>query len=326
MKKFKRFFPNGRLVKNELTVNSLYRWINYAQWWRVLLFGCVLITAGLTGVQQGSAQPANALITDYYKATVTQPPDSLNLDPFYKKYTNAEGIPITASGDVPDTGLLVARDIVLYMLSNRPDLRKEMARVGFRVGVMADTDSTMDLPEQRNWKKPLRDDPRLTDYERAHYDRIANMTAAQYWNKRARGMGGRYTTCAEENILGYPGTKYFGENILVHEFSHGIHRAIRSVDKPLAKAIEKAYRQAMKRGLWKNSYAANTVEEYWAEGTQFWFNSNMEYKRGDVDILSSQDLKAYDPALYKLLAEVYPSTHHIPMDVFYKSKARLRSR
>jgi hypothetical protein len=43
------------------------------------------------------------------------------------------------------------------------------------------------------------------------------MTARQYWNRRARGMGGTFTTCAEENVLGYPGTADFGEHILVHE-------------------------------------------------------------------------------------------------------------
>ena len=48
------------------------------------------------------------------------------------------------------------------------------------------------------------------------------MTDQEYWNRRARGMGGRYTTGAEENVLGYPGTRYFGEHILVHEFWHGI--------------------------------------------------------------------------------------------------------
>ena len=31
---------------------------------------------------------------------------------------------------------------------------------------------------------------------------LASMTGAEYWNARARGMGGRYTTAAEENILG----------------------------------------------------------------------------------------------------------------------------
>ena len=146
-----------------------------------------------------------AIIKDYFKANITNPPKHLTLDPFYQKYIDAQGIPITASSDVPDVALLVARDIVIHMLSERPDLRKEMIRNGTRYGVMADTDSTTDLPEQRDWKKPSKDDLRLTDDERDNYDKkIGKLTNQEYWNRRARGMGGLYTTGTEENILGYP--------------------------------------------------------------------------------------------------------------------------
>lgn len=287
----------------------------------------VFITgSGFLNIRETCAQQEDAIIKDYYEAAVGAPPVRLQLDPFYKKYTDAWGIPVTTGGNVPDVALLVARDVILYMLSERPDLRNHMVEEGYRVGIMAVTDSTTDLPEQRDWKKPTLDDRRLTDGERANYKRIANMTDQEYWNKRARGMGGRYTTCAEENILGYSGDhKYYGENILVHEFSHGIHRAIRSVDPRLAAAIEKAYRDAMANGMWDHHYAKTTVAEYWAEGTQFWFNSNYDYKNGDVYVLSSDDLMQYDPQLYELLNQVYQADHHIPMDVFYKHEARVRA-
>lgn len=288
-------------------------------WWAVI---GVLVTS-IGWVKQSKGQPSDAIIQDYYAAVISEPPDRLQLDPFYTKYTNAQGLPVVGSADVPATALLVARDIVLHMLSKRPRVQQFMVQNGYRVGVLADTDSTMDLPEHRDWKKPSLDDPRLTDGEREHYERIAEMTDEEYWNQRARGMGGEYTTCAEENILGYPGTKYYGENILVHEFSHAIHRAIREVDPALAADIEKAYRDARANGLWEGHYASNTVAEYWAEGTQFWFNSNYKYEHGDTSVLSSADLMRYDPQLYELLSRVYPS-HHIPMDVFYRHEARVR--
>ena len=44
-------------------------------------------------------------------------------------------------------------------------------------------------------------------------------------------MGGTFTSCAEANVLGYPGTRYFGEHILLHEFSHNIHWSMRRVYK-----------------------------------------------------------------------------------------------
>lgn len=57
-------------------------------------------------------------------------------------------------GYVPDRGLLVARDIVLHMLTKRPDIQEFMRDEGYRMGVVADTDSTMDIPEHRDWETP----------------------------------------------------------------------------------------------------------------------------------------------------------------------------
>jgi len=172
------------------------------------------------------------------------------------------------------------------------------------------TDSTMDIPWYSDLEKP----------EGVGED----VTAAEYWNERARGLGRKEVTCAEENILGYPGTKYFGENILVHEFSHSIHQALKEeTHSSLAEEIESAYRDAVANGLWEDHYASTNPAEYWAEGTQFWFNSNYQYEHGDWTVLNSSDLMRYDPKLYSLLEKVYSSDHHIPMDVFYKHKARV---
>ncbi|MFD3002968.1 hypothetical protein ACFS7Z_21565 [Pontibacter toksunensis] len=259
------------------------------------------------------------LVPDYEQVMVTAPPDSLKLDPFYRKYTDAFGIPITSSEKVPNTALLMARDIVNYMLMKRMDIREALIERGARVLVMAETEMETDLPERSDWKKPARDDRRLTPGERENYDKpdgIASMTDKEYWNKRARGMGGTITSCAEENLLGYPNTRYYGENILVHEFSHNIMGALRQADPALYAEIEPAYEAAKAKGMYKGQYAINTVAEYWAEGSQWWFWSNYEFYDGDRRIQSPQDLKTYDPTLYSILERVYPG-HHIPADVYY---------
>jgi hypothetical protein len=143
------------------------------------------------------------------------------------------------------------------------------------------------------------------------------MTDKEYWDRRARGLGGNPTTCAEENLLGYPGTRYFGENIFVHEFAHGIMGvAIRTADPALYAEIQTAYKEAMAKGLWKNHYASTNANEYWAEGTQTWFWSNYEYKDGETRVQTPEDLQRYDPKLYELLSRVY-ADHHIPMDVYH---------
>ncbi len=262
--------------------------------------------------------PTEPLISDITKALISKPPLKLALDPFYEKYCDAMGIPVIASGVVSDTALLIARDIVIHMLSERPDLKLQLIRDGQKVGIIGVNQQMSDIPEYKNLKKPELGDRRLTEGEIRNYDKIRQMSDAEYWNQRARGLGGVYTTCGEENLLGIPGTRYFGEHILVHEFAHAIHRAIKAADPELAEAIEKAYLDAMALGLFKGHYASNNSGEYWAEGTQFWFWSNYAYQDGNRTVYSPADLKSYDPQLYELLSRVYPSSHHLPLDAFYR--------
>jgi hypothetical protein len=278
------------------------------------------------GAQREGGAPPTTLVPDYEGFTVGPVPPELGYDPiFYKKYVDAIGIPIISSAKVPDRALLLARDIVVYMLANRPDIRREMISRKYRVGVMAETEMTTDIPEQRHRKKPAKGDPRLTRSERENYDKpggIGSQTDKEYWDRRARGLGGVYTTGAEENILGYEGTRYYGEHILVHEWSHGIMSAIRAADPPLYEAIQAAYKDAMAKGLYKGHYAETTANEYWAEGTQWWFWSNYEWTDSNGTRLQTpDDLKAYDPKLFELLGQVYMG-HHIPADIYHGKNIR----
>lgn len=266
----------------------------------------------------GALPPSPPLVADYVSFTVGPPPPALDADPFYRKHADALGIPVLGSEKVPDAAILVARDIVVHMLAKRPDLREELIRRRWRIGVMGQTELTTDIPEHRNLRKPSPDSRTLTPGQKSNYaETIGRMTDKEYWDRRARGLGGNPTTCAEENLLGYPGTRYFGEHILVHEFAHAIMEgAVRHADPALFQAIGTAYRAAMEKGLFKGTYAATNANEYWAEGTQWWFWSNYEWFDGRVRLQSPDDLKAYDPALFELLGRVY-ATHHIPADVYH---------
>lgn len=214
-----------------------------------------------------SGRPA-ALIHDYVLATVGPVPESLDVDPFYQKYVDAGGIPVLASTKVPDIALLVVRDIINTMLAARSDLPASMIERNWRTGVIAEVEMTMDIPEYSRMKRPgaPRDEPVM----QADHDYHAN---------RSRGLGGNPTTGAEENILGYPGTRYFGEHIFVHEFAHAIHRAIRDVDPGMDREISDAYDAAMAANKYqyddgRRHYATTNRNEYWAEGVQWWFFSN----------------------------------------------------
>lgn len=268
---------------------------------------------------QGERKVEGALVQGYERTMVTAPPAELNLDTFYKKYTDAYGIPVVSSDKTPNSAVLMARDIINYMLVKRPDIRNVLVQRKARVLVMAESEMETDLPERRDWKKPAKTDQRLTPGERENYDKpggIGSMSDREYWNKRARGMGGIVTSCAEENLLGYPNTRYYGENILVHEFSHMMMTGLRMADSTLFNEIRPAYEAAKAKGMYKGQYAINTVAEYWAEGTQWWFWSNYEFYDGETRVQTPDDLKAYDPTLYHILERVYAG-HHIPADVYH---------
>jgi hypothetical protein len=210
------------------------------------------------------------------------------------------------------------------MLSHRPDLAHWLAANGYRVAIMAESESTTDLPEQAHWTRPDRSDPRLTRCERKHYDeRIGAMTDREYWNARARGMAGPLTSGAAEDVLGLRSSRYYGETVLIHEFSHDVLAAIRAVDPPLARAVDEAYVSALTAGRWKDEYASTSVDEYWAEGTQFWFESNKLAAFNGRRVLDHQDLAGYDPALYAALGKAYGHSHHLTGDPFWRSPARV---
>jgi hypothetical protein len=211
--------------------------------------------------------------------------DKLKLDPFYKKYTDFDGLPILASEKVSDAGLAEARYLIRRMLAERPDVLKEMARRGVRFVVMAPTEMTTDVPEQRH----LKNDPK-TD-----------------WDKRARGLGGKLTSCGEENLLNLKGDRYPRENILIHEFAHAVHRyGVGSLDRKFDVRLKETYRKAMDAGLWKDTYAATNHSEYWAEGVQSYFDCNAPPRKGvhnDVD--TREKLAKYDSDLFELIDDAF---------------------
>jgi hypothetical protein len=264
------------------------------------------------------------LISDYVKANVGPVPESLRTDPnykidpvFYKKYADALGIPVLASEKVPDAALLVVRDIVNTMLSTRPDIRKALIERHWRTGVIAEVEMTMDIPEYSRRKRPG-----------APPDEPVTQADRDYHANRSRGLGGNPTTGGEENLLGYPGTRYWGEHIFVHEFAHAIMGGgIRQVDPEMFAEIRAAYDAAMAAGKYvhldgRKHYATTNPGEYWAEGVQWWFFSNYgECFTGNVKVETPEEFAAYDPTLNELISRVF-TTHRIPMDVFHGKRIR----
>jgi hypothetical protein len=263
------------------------------------------------------------IVDDYLKYVVTAPPqeiiDRFKLDTaFYKKYADANGYPILASARVSDAAVAIVRDQVNYMLGNRPAIRDTMIAHGGRVVVMAETEYTVDVPEQRGWVVPKYLDPRLTPQERARYYEpggLGSMTAAGYWNPRARGMGGTLTTCAEENVLGFYRTRYWGTNICVHEFSHAIMGAgIGNADPKWFQEIVDSYKHAKAACLrTADGYSGNTFNEYWAGGVEWYVGNGGRDRAG---------LKQVDPTLYNLVSRLIPENKFVPVRANVANRTR----
>jgi hypothetical protein len=174
----------------------------------------------------------------------------------------------------------------------------------------------MDIPEYSKMKRPG-----------APADEPVTQADRDYHANRSRGLGGNPTTGAEENLLGYPGTRYWGEHIFVHEFAHAIMRGIRDVGPKMIEEIRAAYDAAMAAKKYihpdgRKHYATTNDGEYWAEGVQWWFFSNYgECFEGQIKVESSEEFAAYDPALNELISRVF-TTHRIAIDVFHGKKIR----
>ncbi|MBP7507321.1 MAG: hypothetical protein KA807_05850 [Prolixibacteraceae bacterium] len=222
------------------------------------------------------------------KPEISTPPSSLKLNSFYKKYIDANGIAVVSSWRVPDSALYKAWEIVSFMTNDLPDeVLNQMNKEKARVGVMARYEGTTDIPEHAF---------------------LANDTSIN-WDLRARGLGGDMelplTTCAEENLLCYQIDKYHAEDILVHEFAHAIHLiGISPKDPSFNNILQKYLDNAVSAGKYEKTYAKTDIYEYWAEGIQDWFNVNAEVPLPDGkhnQINTREELKEYDPDLYKLI-------------------------
>ncbi len=218
----------------------------------------------------------------------------LQLDPFYQKQTSVAGFAIVGSTNVSDYALREAAWILQRMLAGRENFLRVMASNHVRLTVMAWNEYTTDVPEHSHLK------PRV------------------FWDRRARGLGGSPVSCAEENLLCFPGDPYSTENILIHEFAHAIHGlGLKVIDPAFDRRLKVAYESATERGLWKGTYAGTNREEYWAEGVQDWFDNNRQNDALHNHVNTRGELQEYDPALARLCAEVFgdnPWRYRKPME------------
>lgn len=230
-----------------------------------------------------------------WNCVISAPPASYGLDPFYKKFCLVAGIPVVSSGAVSDTALKSVASMMQSMLVKRPDAVKQMVEKKLKVAIIGKSEVTTDIPEYRNLYKQFPG----TD-----------------WNKRTRGIGATsfipVSSVGEENVLCLSTDSYKGESIFVHEFAHSFAAlGIIPIDSSFNQKLSDAYTAARAKGLWDNTYAASSKEEYFAEGVQSFFGSNLTATPSNGihnNINGSASLKTYDSALHTLITSVYKTS------------------
>ncbi|MDE2813956.1 MAG: fibronectin type III domain-containing protein, partial [Gemmatimonadota bacterium] len=205
--------------------------------------------------------------------------ENFKLTPFYQQWIDVEGYPVVASENVNPYALKEAAWLIRQLMSHRPDVLQAMVHNKASHSVMAYNEMTTDIPEHSDLRPDF------------------------FWDKRARGLGSTASSCGEENLLNYPGDPYDGYHVMIHEFSHSVH--LDGLNRSgFDDRLRKAFEAAIAKGLWKGTYASSNRWEYWAEGVQAWFNAHFEF----YDINTRAELKEYDPALAKLIAEAFGDT------------------
>ena len=194
------------------------------------------------------------------------------------------GIQFVRSTSVSDAAMKRAQYVIKTMISNAPEIRARMAAARFKVEIIGRDQVISDLSDYASLRGKKTFDGRTFD-------------------NGTRGVGEK-TRCSvgEENLLCLRNQRYWEEDILVHEFAHSI---MSNMNADLLGALESAYRNTVRKGLYPASiYMTANSEEYWAEGTQAWFDATI---RRDVNGGSNTraSLKAHDPELAAVLERVY---------------------
>ena len=231
------------------------------------------------------------------------PPASLQLDPFFQKYVDADGFPVVGSARVSAQALQNASDVIVHMLAARTDLRQSLADEGSFFVVIAEIEWASEMPGLEHLRRNAT--ATTEDGSAREVDGIRGLSGN-------RSNGKKYALTGEEDLLRRL-TSYSNAvpeetvRVTMHETAHMIHDAIQTVDNDLYERIDDAYDAAVSAGRWPDQYITVNVAEYWAVGTVVWFNVAFETEVRPQN--TREELLEHDPVLHALLAEVYPEDY-----------------
>jgi alpha-glucosidase len=239
----------------------------------VLLLACASLAAAETEAP-ASQKP---------KIAILNPPEK----DFFSKQVSFHGIPVKAHEVVSDKAMYAAHERLSTMLQHLPMIISNLVAAKVELHIIGKDQVTTDLPEWRHDKgKPL-----------AEYNGLTR-------DQRTRGMGGRLTSCGEENLLKLEKDKYYGRDICLHEFAHAVRNF--AMDDELQKRFDRQYEKSIAKGLWVKGYAASNPDEFFAELTMWYFGTHGDMNMNEPKPENgSAGLKKYDPEAFALFDDFY---------------------
>jgi hypothetical protein len=204
---------------------------------------------------------------------------------FFAKEIDFEGIPIKSGAVVADRALYQAWDRLHTLLEHIPDVISNLISEGVELHIIGKNQVTSDLPEHQHLKGlPFDGDMDVDD--------------------RTRGLGGRYPSCGEENLLRLRKDRYYGRDICVHEFAHTIQEY--GLNARMRKKILAQYQRSISNGLWNGCYSATNDREFFAELSMWYFGTH-----GDPGLIvppaenGADWFRRYDLESFDLLDRIY---------------------
>ena len=203
--------------------------------------------------------------------------EAFNLDMFYQQWIDVDRFPILASKKVSPYAVKEVAWLIQNITRHHPAALQAMVESKVRFSIIAHNERTTEIPEHTIHPEP-------------HF----------FYDMRIRG--GYCPRCLtvsapEETVLD---ESWY--SITIHEFAHAFHEAgLNTIDPTFENRLNRVYDEAMRRGLWRNTYAGTNPSEYWAQGVGTWFNTNPGFQ----SVTTRADLKNYDPGLASLLTDIF---------------------
>lgn len=235
---------------------------------------------------------------------VTPPPPKFDFPAFYTKFTWAREFPVLGRA-ASDSALLQANDAIRKMFAYRHDLLKALINEGVRLVVLAKNEHLSELPETRD----------------GDIDQLARYL--EYTPDL------KLIVVAEENITGHPAHPLVGDAQVVRLFAKAVydlcaHRPVdpnwdkrgrevqqyelrvTRLDVRFKEKLDRLLAAARSQNLWKGVGSLHSPPEYWARGVLAYFDAagQVHAPEGAAHPISTREsLRAYDPDLFKLVAE-----------------------